>query len=316
VKVGRIEIEPVLDGRILAKLHATKPLPAPGSPLWDDQHGTFREDGLIESTLGAFLVRTPDRVVLVDAGGGQAFPNGYAPPRIDPGDPDDPIASSFRSRGAPEEVVRELAADFGRTRVEQGRLPASLDALGVRAENVTDLVFTHLHFDHIGWASADGAATFPNAKIRCATADLDYFLAGPDEEVFVSLIYGAIPASERLSPVLDRIETWDSDQTLMPGIDVRLAPGHTPGSSVIVVSDGSARVMLLGDMVHCPLELMDDDFNLLVDHDQELANRVREAYARELESDEIPAAAAHFPGLRFGRLLPSEGTRRWAFDAA
>jgi glyoxylase-like metal-dependent hydrolase (beta-lactamase superfamily II) len=210
-------------------------------------------------------------------------------------------------------MVRELAAGFERTRVEQGSLPASLDALGVRPDDVTDLVFTHLHFDHIGWASAEGSAYFPNATIRCASADLEHFLAGPDEELFVSQIYGAVPAAERLGPVLDRIETWDSDQALMSGIDVRLAPGHTPGSSVIVLSDGSARAMLLGDIIHCPLELMDDDFNLLVDHDQDLANKVREAYARELEGDEIPAAAAHFPGLQFGRLLPGEGTRRWSF---
>jgi hypothetical protein len=85
---------------------------------------------------------------------------------------------------------------------------------------------------------------------------------------------------------------------------------------VVVVSDGVERAMLLGDMIHCPLELMDDDFNLLVDHDQELANRVREAYARELEGADIPVAAAHFPGLRFGRLLPGRGVRHWTFDGA
>jgi hypothetical protein len=66
--------------------------------------------------------------------------------------------------------------------------------------------------------------------------------------------------------------------------------------------------------VHCPLELTDDDFNFLGDHDQELANRVREAYARELEGADVPVAAAHFPGLRFGRVLPGEGIRHWAFD--
>ena len=316
MKVGSITIHPVLDGRILAKLQATKPFPPPGSPAWNDQHGIFRDDGLIESTLGAFLVRTPDRVVLVDAGGGPGLPGGYAPPSIDVDDPDDPVASAFRARGAPDVMIRQLADDFARSRVEQGQLPASLDALGVHSGQITDLVFTHLHFDHIGWASTEGAAYFPNATIRCASADLDHFLAGPDEEQFVSLIYGALPAAQRLAPVLDRIETWESDCTLMPGVDVRLAPGHTPGSSVVVLSDGEAQAMLLGDIIHCPLELMDDDFNLLVDHDPGLANKVREAYARELESGAVPAAAAHFPGLQFGRLLPSEGTRRWVFAEA
>jgi hypothetical protein len=81
-----------------------------------------------------------------------------------------------------------------------------------------------------------------------------------------------------------------------------------------VISDGAERAMLLGDMIHCPLELMDDDFDLLVDHDQELANRVRDAYARELEGSGVPVAAAHFPGLRFGRLLPGAGVRSWTFD--
>jgi glyoxylase-like metal-dependent hydrolase (beta-lactamase superfamily II) len=103
---------------------------------------------------------------------------------------------------------------------------------------------------------------------------------------------------------------------LFPGVDVRLTPGHTPGSSVVVVSDGTDRAMILGDMIHCPLELMDDEFNLLVDVDQEAAIRVRDAYARELEGSDVMASASHFPGLRFGRLLPGEGVRRWVFDAA
>jgi glyoxylase-like metal-dependent hydrolase (beta-lactamase superfamily II) len=103
---------------------------------------------------------------------------------------------------------------------------------------------------------------------------------------------------------------------VLPGIEVRLAPGHTPGSSVIVLSDGVDRAMLLGDIIHCPLELTDDDFDLLVDHDQELAFQVREAYARELEGSNIPVAGAHFAGLQFGRLFAGQGVRRWSFDDA
>ena len=314
MKIGSIVIEPVVDGRILSKLHATQPFPPADSPLLADQHGMIDPDGMVESTLGAFLIRTDDRVVLVDAGAGQPFPGRYSPPTIDFADPRDPIAGALRARGLEAgELADAVIADLRLTDIAQGRLPDSLAELGVRADSVTDVVFTHLHFDHIGWASAHGEPFFANATFRCAAADLHYFLDGPDEERFVSVLYGAPTAGERLAPVIDRIETWEGDQTLLPGIDVRLAPGHTPGSSVIVVSDGTARALLLGDIVHCPLELMVEDFNLLVDHDQELANRVREAYARELEGSDTVAAAAHFPGLRFGRLLPGEVTRRWTF---
>jgi glyoxylase-like metal-dependent hydrolase (beta-lactamase superfamily II) len=314
MKVGRVDIEPVLDGSILSGLPASKALPEPGSARWADQHGMFRADGLVESTLGGFLIRAGERLALVDAGGGQAFANGYSPPVIDVDDPEDPIVATLRARNLSNEMISLAAAELSRVRIEQGRLPTSLAELGVCADDVTDLIFTHLHFDHIGWASAGGSAFFPNATIRCAAADLDYFIAGPDEEHYVTLVFRALSARERLDPVLDRVETWERDGPLFPGVDVRLAPGHTPGSSVVVVSDGPARAMLLGDMVHCPLELTDEDFNLLVDHDQVLANRVREAYARELENTDVMASAAHFPGLSFGRLLAGEAARRWTFS--
>jgi glyoxylase-like metal-dependent hydrolase (beta-lactamase superfamily II) len=314
VRIGDIDIVPVVDGSILARLPATKPFPDPASEAWREQHGIFRPDGLIESTLGGFVVHAGERVLLVDAGGGPEPDGGYAPPAIDVDDPDDPFVALFRDRGVTDELLVRVADHFSATQMERGRLPGALAANGVRPEDVTDLVFTHLHFDHIGWASAGGAACFPNATVRCAAPDLDHFLAGEAEEDVTSLVYRTPAAPERLAPVLDRIETWESDGTIAPGVDVRLAPGHTPGSSVVVLSDGDARAMLLGDMIHCPLELTDDDFDLLVDHDQELANRVRESYARELEGSDVAVAAAHFPGLQFGRLLPGEGARRWVFD--
>ena len=315
MRIGDIEILPILDGRILGRLQSTKPLPDEGSSVWRQQHGMFRSGGLIESTVGGFLVRSGDRITLVDAGLGPASPSGYTPPSVAVDD-DDPIIGPLRAQGVPEEQLRRFADDLARIEVEQGRLPDSLRANGVAPEEVTDLVFTHLHFDHIGWASAQSSAFFANATIRCASADLDHFLPGTPEDSFTSRIYGAMTVAERLGPVLDRVETWETDGPLLPGLDVRLAPGHTPGSSVVVISDGVQRALLLGDIIHCPLELMDDDFNLLVDHDQALADSVRESYARKLEGSDVPVAASHFPGLQFGRLLPGDGTRRWMFDAS
>jgi glyoxylase-like metal-dependent hydrolase (beta-lactamase superfamily II) len=314
VKIGNIDVSPVIDGSILSRLPASKPLPDPGTMAWQEQHGMFKTGGLIESTIGGFLVRVGDRLALVDAGSGQPFPGGYSPPVIDLADGDDPIVSALRSRGATDEHLSRMASDLACVQLVQGGLPASLSAIGVHPEDVTDLIFTHLHFDHIGWASEDGHPFFRNATVRCAAADLDYFLGDGSEEKFTSYMYRALTASERLAPVLERMETWEADGTVLPGIDVRLAAGHTPGSTVVVISDGSERAMLLGDIIHCPLELMDDDFNLLVDHDQKLANQVRESYARELEGARVPVAASHFPGLHFGRLLPGEGVRRWTFS--
>ena len=80
---------------------------------------------------GGFLVRAGDRVVLIDAGVG----------------PDSP--SPFMSGG-------QLLDSLARQQVSPG--------------DITDVIFTHLHFDHVGWAPA-GEAVFPNATYRCDERD-------------------------------------------------------------------------------------------------------------------------------------------------
>ena len=184
----------------------------------------------------------------------------------------------------------------------------SLATLGVRPPEITDVVLTHLHFDHLGWATDGERRLFPDATYRCHEADWDFFM-GPtpyDDSIAVSLM-GGRTSSQLLPPIADRLETWSGDGTILPGLDVRGAPGHTPGSTVIVISSGTERAMLLGDVVHCPAELLSDDWEMVGDVDKRLAQRSREALARELEGSDIPAAASHFPGLA---VRPAPGGRR------
>lgn len=175
----------------------------------------------------------------------------------------------------------------------------NLATFGVQPDDVTDVVFTHLHFDHVGWATSKGAVVFPNATYRCHEHDWAHFY-GPDPG-----------ATKKLGPIADRIELWSTDGTILPGIDTMTAPGHTPGSTIVVLSSENERALLLGDVVHCPVELLDDEWAGMGDVDPALAKRTRVALARELEGTDTPVAAAHFPGLQFGRLLPGQGTRRW-----
>ncbi len=222
-------------------------------------HAQFLDDeGRLELELGGFLIRIGERTVLVDAGVGRINDGTFA----------------------------------------GGQLLDSLAAYGVAPNDVTDVVFTHLHFDHVGWATQKGEIVFANATFRCDERDWSHFV-GPDPG-----------ATKKLSPITDRLETWSSDGTILPGLDARVAPGHTPGSTIVVVSSGTARALLLGDVVHCQVELLDDEWAGLGDVDPELAKRTRTALARELEGDDVPVAAAHFPGLQFGRLLLGEGQRQ------
>lgn len=262
MRIGQLEILPVHDG--FASIPVREALRFIGpreNPL--AAHAQFLADGeQLELAMGGFLVRTGDRVVLIDLGLG----NIQRPPFIG------------------------------------GEFMNSLAAHGVQASDVTDVCFTHLHFDHVGWATTKGEIVFPNATYRCHRADWRHFVDGDD------------PGSVRkLSPIADRMEFWETDGVLFPGVSVTGAPGHTPGSTIMVISSGGEQAMLLGDVVHCPIELVEDDWEAIFDVDPALARRTRESLARELEGKDLPVAAAHFPGMQFGRLLPGEARRSWLY---
>ncbi|GAA4684893.1 hypothetical protein GCM10023215_19820 [Pseudonocardia yuanmonensis] len=113
--------------------------------------------------------------------------------------------------------------------------------------------------------------------------------------------------SEALAPVETQLETFDEEVELFPGLRARPAPGHTPGSTVFVLSDAGERALLLGDVVHTVNELTDPEWEGMFDVDREAANAIRARIADELAATGDPFAPAHLPGLSFGRLVTADG---------
>jgi glyoxylase-like metal-dependent hydrolase (beta-lactamase superfamily II) len=259
VKVGQIDILPIFDG--VGQEKADEVLTRPDVPdAWACHTGQLDDHGVLHLPLGGFLVRTGERVVLVDAGVGTIDNGKYA----------------------------------------GGKFLQSLAGHGIVPADVTDVVFTHLHFDHVGWATSKGEVVFPNATYRVHAADWAHFVESPD----------ALPGAVRkLSPLESRLETFDRDQILAPGLSARHTPGHTPGSTVFVVADGDRRALLLGDVVHSVVELHERDWEAVFDVDPVAARAVRNAIADEVADSTDLVVGAHFPGLRFGRVVTAFGNR-------
>jgi glyoxylase-like metal-dependent hydrolase (beta-lactamase superfamily II) len=313
--VGDIEVLPVLDGQFV---FAEPPgFPPKGSPEFEPHRNYITDDGLWLMDIGAFVVRTGNRVILIDAGAGQGDMQRFAPrPFTSIADADPRLVAYQRSRGLEGELLERSLKMTMKTEVRHGLLGKNLSALGIEPKDVTDVVLSHLHWDHIGWTSAYGEPYFPNATLRAERRDIEFFIgAHPHDESFANVLWHAVSAQERLAPVLDRFEPWDGDSVIAPGVNAMFAPGHTPGSCVVVLSSGAQRAMILGDTVHCPLELMDPEFSLMADMDQAMADRTRTAIRREMDGGNVTVAAPHFPGLQFGRLLPGEGKMGWMFEA-
>ena len=185
-----------------------------------------------------------------------------------------------------------------------GRLPNELAAIGVSLSDIDTVVLSHLHLDHAGWLVDGEEPVFPRATVRFGAGDWDTWVSGAEENDRVRR------SMERLSE-LGRLDPMSGDMlAIAPGLTARFTPGHTAGHYALILASGEDRAYLLGDAVECPLQLEEPDMYIVSDMDRDLARRTREAVWRELEG--TPAAlvgAAHFPGLRFGRVLAGQGRR-------
>lgn len=265
MRIGDLSLHPVSDGTFVARPGYFGP-DAAGDPRPD----VFDRHGAAWLPIGCFLVRTGDRVVLVDAGLG------------------------------PE--VQEGATML----LVGGQLPTGLRALGVAPAEVTDVVCTHLHADHVGWLFDLGARpVFDRATIWFGAADHPHFVTGPGE-MAPHIGRGLTDPAHagRLRPV-------DRETAIAPGVTALPAPGHTPGHLCLVLSSGDERVLLLGDAVTCPVQLDEPTWGSIGDVDPALARRTRERLWRELEGGGTVGVGSHFPELRAGRVLPGTG-RRWS----
>ncbi len=179
--------------------------------------------------------------------------------------------------------------------VEPDPAPAALDP-----GEVTDVVVTHLHFDHAGglsrWADAGRSQVeprYPRARVHLQSANLE---AARRPNVRERASY--LPENVA---VLDQVplERANGDAEIAPGIRVHVSNGHTRGLQWVEVRDGGRVLAYPSDLVptarHLPLPYaMGYDMaveTLLLEKDAFLRRAVEEDWIVVFVHDpEIPAA--------------------------
>lgn len=150
---------------------------------------------------------------------------------------------------------RTVIVDAGftaETALERGSRPylASpvelLATLGRRAEDVTDLVITHLHYDHTGFVDA-----YPNARIWLQRAELEFWTSPlADRGGFAYLKHDADIARIRALSEAGRVTFLDGDAEIDARVSVHRVGGHTPGMQVVRVASEPGPIVLASDASH------------------------------------------------------------------
>jgi glyoxylase-like metal-dependent hydrolase (beta-lactamase superfamily II) len=182
----------------------------------------------------------------------------------------------------------ENAGSGARTALEDG-----LREAGFAAADVTLVINTHWHFDHAGgntYRNEGGEilSAFPNARFVVQAGERDY-AANANERTSASYF----PMNWDPIVAAGRFDFISGPQELLPGISVRMTPGHTPFHQSVVLRSGGETACFLGDVVptthHLPLPwIMGYDVEPLVTLESKrtlLADALREEWLLIFEHD-------------------------------
>jgi glyoxylase-like metal-dependent hydrolase (beta-lactamase superfamily II) len=132
-------------------------------------------------------------------------------------------------------------------------LQTRLKEAGVALEDVTDLLITHLHYDH-----SENWPMFPRATIHASGAEMDYALAEP---IGVPLWPEYALRELARSPRFHRLA---EGPTGLPGISCFEAPGHSPHHLVFVL-EGEPRTIFSADVAKNRAELATGEADMTMD---------------------------------------------------
>ncbi len=179
-----------------------------------------------------------------------------------------------------------------------GKILDAFDLLGIAPDDVTHVIFTHGHPDHL-WGVLDDfdEPLFANARHLMGRVERDYWSApetlgsiGEARAIF------AAGAQRRLEVLGDRIEVFDDGATVAPGVIAQVTAGHTPGHTSFLVTSGATTAMVVGDAIgnaHVAFEA--PELPTGSDQDMAMAAATRRALLDQLATDGIPLIGFHLP---------------------
>ncbi|MBV8101897.1 MAG: MBL fold metallo-hydrolase [Verrucomicrobia bacterium] len=205
-----------------------------------------------------------------------------------------------------------------------GLLPQHLAALNIRPEEISVVLMTHLHVDHIGGAfeSGSGQATFPNAKFFISEAEINFWSQssidlGDVRDLPQQFIDFTIQCARRGVSILEKqIQPFKPDSELLPGITAIALPGHTPGHSGFVFNSAGGEFIATGDTMHDPiLHLTHPEWTSIGDLSRAKTAETRRKLLDVLARDRIRFHSFHFPFPGVGRVCATaEGAYEFVPD--
>lgn len=174
-----------------------------------------------------------------------------------------------------------------------GQLPESMTQAGIDPADITLVVITHTHGDHVqGILKADGQPAFPNAT---------YVISQPELVFWQGRIQAGMAGHSQILDTMKMqgLRVIAPDEQIMPGLTAVPIPGHTPGQIALVLESEGEKLIHLADLIHSPIQFAHPEWSPAFDTDTSVSVPTRRAALARAADDAILALFYHltFPGV-------------------
>ncbi|TDR90375.1 MBL fold metallo-hydrolase [Enterovirga rhinocerotis] len=214
-------------------------------------------------TIQLWIVQAGGNVIVIDTGVGNAKPRGAA-----------------------------------RMNMLNSLVPAWLEAAGAAPHQVTHVVQTHMHSDHVGWNTilSDGhwVPTFPNARYLMPKRDFEYYrtklASEPDALIDASFADSVMPVIE--AGLVDFVE--DDAGEIAGCLAVEPAPGHSHGMLTYRLRSRGEQGLFSADVMHSPLQILLPELNTGYCALPDEARRTRARVLADAADNDVLLMPMHF----------------------
>jgi glyoxylase-like metal-dependent hydrolase (beta-lactamase superfamily II) len=187
-----------------------------------------------------------------------------------------------------------------------GRWMENFRAAGFDPAQVTTVVISHFHGDHInGLRLKDGTSVFPRAEVLVPAPEWAFWMDDAQMSKAPEAMKGAFQGVRRVfGPIANDVKRYEMGKEIVPGLTSVAAPGHTPGHTAYMLSSGSGKLMVMSDITNHPaLFVRNPDWAAVFDMDADQARATRHRMLDMAAAERAQVAFYHAPFPATGHIL-------------